>query len=89
MMTRLGTSPSDGHTQQGTNHPVPVPCVLHRQLYPESEVALNPLKNKDNIQPQERRALVQRIDVAMRKDGKIDPSAKTSTGILKNPSRYQ
>lgn len=46
------------------------------------------LKNKDNLAPQERRVLVQRVDVAMRKDGKVDSAAKTSVGILKNPSRY-
>ena len=46
------------------------------------------LRNKDNIAPALKPVIVQQVEVAMRKAGEIDPHAASSTGIIKNPSRY-
>ena len=46
------------------------------------------LRNKDNIAPALKPVIVQQVEVAMRKAGEIDPYAASSTGIIKNPSRY-
>jgi hypothetical protein len=44
--------------------------------------------NRDNIAPPVKPAVIERVSVAMRKEGKTDDHAASTTGIIKNPSRY-